>query len=171
MAVRVDVRSSLASDEEVIHEQSPDTRVWLLGKFPELIVVAVCAFIAGSAASVQVTTVAVVGIVVVAVGIASGYLERRSTRYVITQYRVIRFSGVMRRDHEWMQWKKVTDVSMRRSIIDRLGRTATIKIQSANEASGFKEMTDLANPMQFAQIVVDLVNATDKKVRVAVRHD
>lgn len=170
MSVRSHVRSSLAEDEQVIHEQGPDARVWLLEQIPEAFIAGVCLVIVVAASSTPVTVIGLVGVTSIIANVAAGYLQRRSTRYVITQYRVIRFSGVFRRDHEWMSWKKVTDVSVRRSLIDRWAHTATIKIQSANEASGFAAMNDLARPLEFAQTVVDLVNASQGKVPIVVRN-
>lgn len=169
MSVRTRVRSTLATNEVVIHQQSPDVWAWLFGRLPELFAALLCIAIIGSARSELVTDVGLFAVAWITVDVAAGFLQRRFTRYVITQYRVIRFTGVLRLDHEWMLWKKVTDVSVRRSFVDRWFHTATIKIQSANEASGFKEMNDLAHPMDFAQIVVDLVNATHKPVPVATR--
>ena len=66
--------------------------------------------------------------------------------------------GVLTDRLEWMSWKKVTDVSVHRSLADRFNHTATIKVQSANEASGFKAMKGVRDPRDFAQTIADLVN-------------
>jgi len=84
---------------------------------------------------------------------------RTHTRYVLTNYRAIRVSGWLRRNVEWLTWSKVTDVSVRRTIFDRLFGTATVKIMSANEQSGFKAMSDLSHPKVFVGWVTDLVSA------------
>ena len=77
---------------------------------------------------------------------------------MLTDHRALRVSGVLRRDYEWISWKKVTDVSVHRSLFDRWFGTATIQIQSANEMSKFKAMDDVPNPVSFAETIVDLVN-------------
>lgn len=79
------------------------------------------------------------------------------TRYVLTSARILRISGVWVRQHEWIPWGRVTDVSLKQSTPDRLLGIARVRIESANEASAFKEMADLGHPREFMKVVVWMV--------------
>ena len=106
-----------------------------------------------------VTKVGIAGILLLIGWLLIRLLQRYYTRYVITNFRIIRLSGVLRRDYEWIAWNRVTDVAVHRSVMDRIAQTATIRIQSANEQSGFKAMTDIPDPDAFAAQITELVNA------------
>jgi uncharacterized membrane protein YdbT with pleckstrin-like domain len=131
----------------------------MLEQVLDVVVIAVVLGIAFAAPNGLVSSVSALVAVALSGGLLWRFMERRYTRYVLTDLRVIRVSGVLRRDHEWISWTKVTDVSVKRSLVDRLVGTATIHIQSANEASGFAAMTDVPQPTVFAQRIADLVSA------------
>ena len=54
---------------------------------------------------------------------------------------------------------EVTDVSIHRSVPDYMFKTATIEIHNANEASGFRAMTDVPRPLEPAETISRLVVA------------
>ena len=70
-------------------------------------------------------------------------LQAWYTRYALTDFRLIRSWGVLKRQLAWIPWSKVTDVSMVQTLAGRILGYATVRIESANEASGFKAVTDL----------------------------
>lgn len=150
----------LHDNERVIYDEAPQWQAWVWTQWFDLLVVVVVVLIMVMSGDPLVLLLGFVGEVVLLGFVVWRYLEHIYTRYVLTDYRVLRLSGVFRRDHEWISWKKVTDVSVHRSISDRWFGTATIRIQSANEMSGFKAMTDVPQPLLFAQTIVDLVNAS-----------
>lgn len=88
-------------------------------------------------------------LVVLVAAVAWRILDAWYTRYVLTDFRVMRTSGVLDRNVEFIPWRKVTDVSLRRSFWQRLVGASTIRIESANEASQFRAMTDVRNPRDF----------------------
>jgi uncharacterized membrane protein YdbT with pleckstrin-like domain len=81
------------------------------------------------------------------------------TRYVITTFRVLRTSGVLTRKNEWIPWVKITDLSFRQTMLGRIFGYATIRIESANEESGLKDLSDLKDPVRFNRILVEMINA------------
>ena len=155
----------VADHEKIELEQAPDLRVWVLTHSLDLVVALVVVVIMLAADDPLVSTLGSLGLAVITVSFLWRLLQQAFTRYVLTDYRAIRISGVLRRDYEWISWRKVTDVSVQRSFFDRCFGTATIDIQSANEASGFKEMTDVPNPTDFEERIVELAQGTERPSR------
>ena len=71
------------------------------------------------------------------------------TRYVITNFRIMRLSGIFTHRNYSIPWVKITDFSWEQSLAGRLFGYATIKIESANEESGLKQLRDLRDPVAF----------------------
>lgn len=153
-----DVAKYLSIGETTIVDVRPSFHVWFWDEAPLIFTSILLVPIVAAAGEPAVTKVAVVMWIVLGARIVWTFLDRWFTRYVLTDHRAIRLSGVLTDRVEWMSWRKVTDVSVQRSLGDRLLGTATIKVQSANEASGFKAMTGVRDPMDFAQLIADLVN-------------
>jgi membrane protein YdbS with pleckstrin-like domain len=78
------------------------------------------------------------------------------TWYVLTDMRAIRSQGLFKRDLEWLSWKKVTEVSVRNSLIDTMFNMATIEIHTAHSSSSFKAMRDVEDPIAFANEIAAL---------------
>lgn len=163
------VERYLNADETVIFDEAPDLRSWLWTQWLEVLVaVAVVVIMAVSRDAMVVALGFVMELSLLGV-VGWRYLAHLYTRYVLTDHRVLRVCGVLRREYEWISWKKVTDVSVHRTVTDRWLNTATIRIQSANEASGFKEMADVPNPEGFCEAIVELVNAANGPIVVRTR--
>lgn len=156
----------LNDDEAVIFDEAPDLRSWVWTQWLEIVVMCTIVVIMVVAQDSMVTALGFVMQVGLLSVIGWRYLDHNYTRYVLTDHRALRVSGVFRRDYEWISWKKVTDVSVHRTITDRWLGTATIRIQSANEKSGFKEMADVPNPAVFAEAILELVNSGNGPVGV-----
>lgn len=156
----------LNEDEAVIFDEAPDLRSWVWTQWLELTVMVSLVVIIVVARDPMVTTLGFVMELALLAVIGWRYLDHTYTRYVLTDHRALRVSGVFRRDYEWISWKKVTDVSVHRNLTDRWLGTATIRIQSANEKSGFKEMADVPNPSVFAEAILELVNSGNGPVGV-----
>lgn len=157
------VEKYLHEDEQVIFDEAPDLRAWAFSQFLDMAVVAALVVIMLMAQDSRVTTWGLLMEIGVLGAFGWRLLGHNYTRYVLTDFRAIRLSGVLRRDHEWISWRKVTDVSVHRTFADRLFGTATIRIQSANEASAFQEMGDVPNPIFFADSIVAMVNSEQAK--------
>lgn len=153
------VDDQLIDGEELEFDEAPDLVLFLASRLDFFAIIAISIFVVAKADSEAVTLVGQLGILGCILWLVVLLLQRYFTRYVITNLRILRLSGVLRRDYEWIAWNRVTDVSVHRSVVDRLFSTATIRIQSANEHSGFKAMTDIPNPDYFAAQIAELVNA------------
>ena len=161
------VRSYLATDETIILIDQPSNNAFLVEASKELILVGIVmlltvAWIGGGGDA----TVAAVGLILLDLLVLYLVIKRLRfwyTRYVLTDFRVIRSWGVLTRQTAWIPWSKVTDISMRQSLLGRLLGYATVRIESANEDSGFKEITDLRHPQRFHRYVAEMVEAKQGK--------
>lgn len=163
------VRGYLGPDEHIVFDQRPDLRAWLLDQTTDYLAMGLTTWIVIATPVPLVRLLGLVGLGLMLAWLGWRLLGRRYTRYVLTDHRVIRVSGVLRRDHEWIAWRKVTDVSVHRGVVDRIIGTATIRIQSANEQSGFAAMTDVPNPLRFAELITTLVNQRQGPVDLPVQ--
>jgi uncharacterized membrane protein YdbT with pleckstrin-like domain len=112
------------------------------------------------------TIAALLGLMVI--GVISAILVVRRlqawyTRYALTDFRLIRSWGVLNRQLAWIPWSKVTDVLLTQTLAGRILGYATVRIESANEASGFKAVTDLRDPHRFHRVVTEMVQAKQGK--------
>lgn len=155
----------LAPGERVIFRSPPEMLAWALVQLVDYAVAALLLLIVFTADSTAIQLGALAALVVVVVQYTWRALNIWYTRYVLTNYRALRVSGVLRTDCEWMAWSKVTDVEINRSIPDYLFQTATIRIRNANEASNFKEMADVPRPLEFAETITRMVQARQGPVR------
>ena len=150
--------AALVDDETCILASRPDRVAWVVDQLllvAAIVVSAAVAVAAGSTALAIAAGLAVCGLGVYFVG---AFWSMCVTRYVLTSRRVMRLSGVLRDDREYMTWSKVTDVSVERSLADRATATATIRIHSANETSSFKALSDVLCPVDFADAIARQVN-------------
>jgi uncharacterized membrane protein YdbT with pleckstrin-like domain len=156
----------LISDETVYFVDRP-APVTLLNK-EILIAFAVAVFIIVRVGSAR--AVAFGFFVILGVGIWLGVksIRYRYTRYIITSLRVMRMTGVFDRKYYWIPWQRVTDLGFQQTIIGRIFGFATISIDSANETSGLKALTDLDDPWQFQQWVTRLVGRRQRYLNPAL---
>jgi len=151
--------------EEIVERQTPpDMFGWSLGVLPEVLLLLIIALLGLGSDHGPVQTLSAIMMVAVMADLVWQGTDTWFTRYVITDHRAIRVSGVIKIHCEWMAWSKVTDVTVTRTLLDRLSGTATIKVQSANEASGFKAMRDVPDPLSFADDIATMVNARQGRV-------
>ena len=157
------VRSYLTTDEIIVLVDQPSTNAFLVEATKELIAIGIVllltlAWLGGGGDS----TVALIGFVLLDVLLIYLLIKRMRywyTRYVLTNYRVIRSWGILKRHMAWIPWAKVTDISMTQSLLGRLLGYATVRIESANEASGFKEIKDLRQPHRFHRVIAEMVGS------------
>ena len=161
------VRSYLTTDERMILLDQPSNKAFVVEAAREILLLALVFaltvfFVANGAGS----TVAIVGFIVIdilIIWLIAKRLQRWFIRYVLTDFRVIRSWGILRRQMAWIPWAKVTDISITQSFFGRLFGYATVRIESANEASGFKSMTDLREPHRFHRVIAEMVEAKQGK--------
>lgn len=96
--------------------------------------------------------------------LATRAVQAAYTRFVITDLRMLRVSGVLNRHVEFIPWVKVTDVTRSETLFQWLARTATIRVESANENSGFRVIDDVDDPEAFYDMVVQMIATKQGRV-------
>ena len=161
------LQSYLTHDEVFILVDEPATSAFLLEAANEILIIVVLTILTGFAVGQGGGTfAALLGTIVI--GVVAGILVVRRlqawyTRYALTDFRLIRSWGVLKRQLAWIPWSKVTDVLLVQTLAGRILGYATVRIESANEASGFKAVTDLRDPHRFHRVVTEMVQAKQGK--------
>jgi membrane protein YdbS with pleckstrin-like domain len=161
------LQSYLTHDEVFILVDEPATSAFLLEATNEILIIVVIALVTGFAVGNGGGSIAaLLGLIVIGV-VATILIVRRLqawyTRYALTDFRLIRSWGVLKRQLAWIPWSKVTDVLLVQTLAGRILGYATVRIESANEASGFKAVTDLRDPHRFHRVVTEMVQAKQGK--------
>jgi uncharacterized membrane protein YdbT with pleckstrin-like domain len=152
----------LIADETVYFVDRP-APVTLLNK-EMLIAFALAVFIIVRVGSARAVAFGFFIILAVAIWLGVKSIRYRYTRYIITSLRVMRMTGVFDRKYYWIPWQRVTDLGFQQTIIGRIFGFATIQIDSANEQSGLKALSDLDDPWQFQQWVTRLVGRRQRYI-------
>lgn len=165
------VASYVTPDERFLLVDEPSTNAFLVEAANEIgLIVGVAVlvgFLHGSGAGSAVTLLGLAVIAALAVVLLVRRLQLFYTRYALTDFRVIRSSGVLTRRMAWIPWSRVTDVAISQSLAGRLLGYATVHIESANEASEFKAIKDLRDPQRFHRLIAEMVAA--KQGRTVLR--
>jgi hypothetical protein len=163
------LRSYLVPNEAVIMRDAPALSAFIVDQLIPLLLVGFGA-IALLWMATEGTRYELIGIGFVVLGIALGIvLVKRATQYwtiyVLTSFRVMRIKGVLKRENAWIPWAKVTDVRFESTIMGRVLGYATVYIDSANEESQLKRMSNLRHPHAFFEILSRMVQSrwTDLK--------
>lgn len=161
------LRGYLIGDEQLILVDEPSTGAFLVDAAHQIAamvgVAVVTAYLAGKGGANLLTLAGFVVVDVLAVLLVVRRAQAWYTRYALTDFRVIRSWGILARRMAWIPWSKVTDVSVAQSTAGRILGYATVRIESANEASGFKEIKDLRDPHRFHRIIAEIVEAKQGK--------
>jgi membrane protein YdbS with pleckstrin-like domain len=155
------VRGYLVGGERIIHVDRPAYDAFLVIEAQHVIVIALLVLLdLYLVAQGQLVAALVVFLLadLLALWLAARALQASYTRYVITTFRVMRVSGVLSRANVWIPWQKVTDLSFQQTWLGRVLGYATVRIESANEDSGLKDMKDLRDPLTFNRILVEMIN-------------
>ena len=104
------------------------------------------------------------GVVFLILGVVLLYLvlkrlRERYTSYVVTNVRIMRISGVFARRAHSIPWVRVTDLTYQQSLVGRLFGFANLRIESANEEGGLRNLVGVSDPVRFNQYIVDMVVA------------
>lgn len=161
------LRGYLIGDEQLILVDEPSTGAFLVDAAHQILLMVGVALLTGYVAGRSGANLfSVAGFLVVDV-LAIMLVVRRAqawyTRYALTDFRLIRSWGVLKRQLAWIPWSKVTDVLLVQTLAGRILGYATVRIESANEASGFKAVTDLRDPHRFHRVVTEMVQAKQGK--------
>jgi uncharacterized membrane protein YdbT with pleckstrin-like domain len=145
-------------------EETRSVRAFLVAQAPWLALIAVLVGLVASLEEPTLTGLAVVGASAAVVYLLVQALQAWFTRYVVTDLRVLRVSGVLNRNAEFIPWGKVTDITRSESLVQWLAHTATIRIESANERSGFRAIDDVDDPDRFYRVLVKMVDRKQGRI-------
>ena len=154
----------LVPDERVVLEETRSVRGFLVGQLVWIVLAVVV-----SAMLLSAFGDAAAGIVVLALGVLGAVIGYRAlqawfTRYVVTDLRVMRVHGILNRHAEFIPWGKVTDITRSETIFQWMARTATIRIESANERSGLRTIDDVDDPGYFYRVLVEMVDRKQGRI-------
>ncbi|CAN5713528.1 hypothetical protein BH10ACT3_BH10ACT3_13330 [soil metagenome] len=82
----------------------------------------------------------------------------------MTALRVLRVSGVLNRNAEFIPWGKITEITRSESLLQWWAHTATLRIESANENSGFRAIDDVDDPGNFYRVLVQMVDRKQGRI-------
>jgi uncharacterized membrane protein YdbT with pleckstrin-like domain len=165
------VRSYLVTGERVIHIDQPALNAFVIIQWREVAVAAllflvfIWSIVTGHGGALPL--LAFIAFDLVMVWLIVRRMREYYTRYVITTFRVLRSSGIFTRRNVWIPWVKITDLSFEQSTAGRIFSYATIRIESANEESGLKDLSDLRDPVRFNRILVEMINAKQGNIAPA----
>ena len=128
----------LADDEEVVAHLHPHltTLSWPVVRF--LVVVGAVSYLAalapaGRQQGVLRMALLAAALVVLAVTVVRPVLRWRTTHYVVTTHRVLVRTGVLSRRGRDVALSRITDVSCRQTLWERIVRSGTITVESAGD--------------------------------------
>jgi uncharacterized membrane protein YdbT with pleckstrin-like domain len=151
-------------DERVVLEETRSVRGFLVGQIVWIVLGLVLSSILVATVGSGVTPLAVFGLAVLGGVIGFRALQAWFTRYVVTDLRVMRVHGVLNRHAEFIPWGKVTDITRSETIFQWFARTATIRIESANERSGLRTIDDVDDPGYFYRVLVEMVDRKQGRI-------
>jgi hypothetical protein len=154
----------LVPGEQVVLEETRSVRAFFAAQGPMLAVVLVAVLVVTSFGEPAFTALAWLAAAGAVGFVALQALRAWFTRYVVTDLRVLRVSGVLNRHAEFIPWGKVTDVTRSETLFQWLAHTATIRIESANERSGFRAIDDVDDPDHFYKVLVRMVDRKQGRI-------
>jgi len=154
----------LVEGEIVLLDESRSVRAWLLDQAVVIVVGLVVFLLLSSLGADWSIGLGVLALVGVALYLSVRGAQACFTRYVITDLRVLRVTGVLNRHAEFIPWGKVTDICRSESFLQWIAGTATIRIESANERSAFRAMDDVDDPARFYRVLVHMVDLRQGRV-------
>jgi hypothetical protein len=161
---RTIVDAYLMPGERVVREETRSIRGFLAGQVLWIALAMLFPLLVATLGEASLTGLALLVSIGLLVFIGLRGLQAWFTRYVVTDMRVLRVSGVLNRSAEFIPWGKITDVTRSESLVQWLAHTATIRIESANERSSFRAIDDIDDPDNFYRVLVQLVDRKQGRI-------
>ena len=158
------VRPYLVSGEVVRLDESRSWRGFLINQLHWVVLALVIEILIATLGVGVLTGLSTVVLAGFFAFLAARAVQAAYTRFVITDLRMLRVSGVLNRHVEFIPWGKVTDVTRNETLFQWLARTATIRVESANENSGFRVIEDVDDPEMFYDMIVQMVAVKQGRV-------
>ena len=152
----------LAQDEQVVRHLHPH---WLTVLVPTIVgavavvagVVALVLLPDGSVGTVLLWVVLAAVVLVLLLGVLGPYLRWRSTHYVITTHRVMVRRGVLTKSGKDITLRKITDVSFRQTLFDRMIGAGSLHIESAGDSPD-EDLVNVPDSDEVQQLINRLVD-------------
>jgi uncharacterized membrane protein YdbT with pleckstrin-like domain len=158
----------LANDEKVVRHLHPH---WLTVATPAavagvlVLVALVVAVVTPDTDTGNVIQWIAVGVAVVAVlAVVPALVRWRSTSYVITTHRVMVRRGMLTKSGKDITLAKITDVSFRQSLLDRMIGAGSLHIESAGDSPD-EDMASVPNSDEVQQLINRLIDEDDLRRR------
>lgn len=158
------VAGYLVPDERVVLEETRSVRGFLVGQLVWIVLGVLISALLLSALGPVVAPLIVVGLFTLGAVIGVRAMQAWFTRYVVTDLRVLRVHGILNRHAEFIPWGKVTDITRSETIVQWVARTATIRIESANERSGLRTVDDVDDPDYFYRVLVEMIDRKQGRI-------
>lgn len=156
----------LAPDEELVLDLHPHWRrlvVPFLG-VPTVAAATTFALLTGPVtAGFRYAVLALAAVVLVAVSVLP-YLRWRTTRYLVTDRRVLGRSGILTRTGSDVPLYRVEDVHYENSLADRVLRSGDLVLESAGEHGGLR-LVDVPRVEQVTRTISSLLESYDRRRR------
>lgn len=150
----------LGANEKIRHSDSPSFRAFLFDNiWLFAITIVAIGFFFVSARSGQSTTTGIIALIAILLLFWLGLkrLGNHYTIYVLTNARVLKISGLVTRRVQSIPLGKVTDLTYKQSVMGRWLGYATVRIESANEESGLRDLSGVKDPIEFNKKLVNIV--------------
>jgi hypothetical protein len=157
------VHEHLGPNEKIRHSDSPSFRAFLFDHiWLFLLAVIALGFFIASARSGGREATAVLALIAILLLFWLGLkrLGDHYTIYVLTNARVLKITGLLSRRVQSIPLGKVTDLSFKQSLMGRFFSYATVRIESANEESGLRDLSGVKDPIEFNKKLVSTVVTT-----------
>jgi uncharacterized membrane protein YdbT with pleckstrin-like domain len=158
----------LANDEKVVRHLHPH---WLSVATPAavaavlLVVAAVVAVVTPDTGTGNVIQWIVVAIAVISLlAVIPPLIRWRSTHYVVTTHRVMVRRGILTKSGKDITLSKITDVSYRQSLLDRMIGAGALHIESAGDSPD-EDMASVPNSDEVQQLINRLIDEDDLRRR------
>jgi hypothetical protein len=154
------VHEHLGPNEKIRHSDSPSFRAFLFDNFwLFLIALVALGFFISSARSGDSTGTAALALIAIILLFWLGLrrLGDHYTIYVLTNARILKITGLLSRKVQSIPLGKVTDLSFKQSLMGRLLSYATVRIESANEESGLRDLSGVKDPIEFNKKLITIV--------------
>ncbi len=165
----------LTRDERIIYQDEPSTNAFLIDAAGDIAVILgvffATAFLYGRGGGAFIGILGFIVVDVLTIRLIVGRIQKWYIRYVLTDSRVMRTWGIFTRHMAFIPWSKVTDITLVQSFGGRLFGYATVRIESANEASGFQEVRDLRDPWGFYHRIAAIVEERNGRINPAWLED
>jgi hypothetical protein len=146
------VDRQLVPGEHVIDEVR---HVWLAFAWPVIVLVLAAGLAVWSLIQVPVGTLWVAGIVWLGLTLygVDGFLRSWKDRFIITDSRVMRISGVWNRKAAWMPLGRVLDITVDRPLWLRPLRAGHLVLENAAQEQGLREIRLIPHPNDRALLI------------------